>query len=216
MVFVVVAAAAAAGVALFWAVLGLISVLHADEFETNPDLVAVQMKQTGGSADTLALLGRTAEWSQFLPVLLFGFAAVLLVARKTAGVLVSWLGALLAVAPTVLKIVYLNYFGFTGVGVDGTQVFAVVLGVVAALLSVLPPSIAALRAGKPPQGPPPGYGPPQGFGPQQGYGQPSQQGFGQQQGYGSPQQGYGPPPQGHGPPQTGYGPPAPGYGPPPR
>lgn len=200
MVFVVIAAVGAAGVALFWGVLGLISVLHANEYDTNPALVDVMVKQTGGDRDTLVLLGQAAEWSQFLPVLLFGFAAVLLVARKMAGVLVIWLGALLAVAPTVLKIVYLKYWGFTGVGVDGTQVTAVVLGVIAALLTVLPPAIGALRTPARPQ---------------QAYGQPPHGQGPPQPGYGSPQ-GYGPPQgPGHGQPPTGYGPPAPGYGPPP-
>ncbi len=200
-----VAALAAAGVALFWASLGLISVLHANEHDTNPELADVLMRQTGHDPDTLSLLGNAAEWSQFPPVLLFGFAAVLLVARKVAGVLVAWLAALAAVAPTVLKMVYLNYFGLTGVGVDGTQVTAVVLGVIAALLTVLPPVMGALRGTPPPAGPPrQGYGPPQpGYGPPQGYGPP--------EGQPGPPQGQ----PGYGPPPTGYGPPVPGYGPPP-
>jgi hypothetical protein len=243
--FVVVAAIAAAGVAFFWGALGAISVLNDDEVDTNPQLVDVQMKATGGDRDTLALLSTVSEWSQFLPALLFGSAAALLLARKVAGVPVIWAGALLAIAPMVLEIVYKNYFGFTGVGVDGTQVTAVVLGVIAALLTVLPPAMGALRTTPRPApgqgyGPPgpqqPGYGPPQGQqGPgqpghgQQGFGQgqpgqgPSQQGLGQgqpgqgfgQQGLGQGQPGQVPSQSGYGPPPTGYGPPAPGHGPPP-
>lgn len=209
MAFVVIGAVAAAGVALLWAVLGLISVLHADEVDTNPQLVDVQMKATGGDPDTLALLSTAAEWTQFLPVLLFGFAAVLLVARKVAAVPLIWAGALLAVAPLVLEIVYKNYFGFTGVSVDGSQLTAVVLGVLASLLTVLPPAMGALRGAPRPAGAP-GYGPPgpqqPGYGPPQGYGQQGQGAWGPPQGPGQ-QQGPGQPPTGHGPPAPGYGPP---------
>ncbi|MET1072320.1 MAG: hypothetical protein ABWY11_06695 [Umezawaea sp.] len=196
MAFVVIAAIGAAGVGIFWGVLGLIGVLHENEPDTAPELVDVMMRQTGGDPDTLSLLANLQEWARFLPFALFLAGAVLLLAKKVAGVLVVGLAALLAVAPLVLNLVYLNYWGFTGVGVDGVQVTALLLGVVVAVLAVLPPTIGTLR-GTPPQ---------------QGYGQPGT-------GYGPPAPGYGPPPPGYGPPQgqappPGYGPPS-GYGPPP-
>jgi hypothetical protein len=200
----VITAVAAAGVALFWAVLGLISVLNVDEVDSNPELVARLMAANGRSADTLSLLSTVSELSQFLPVVVLGFGAVLLVARKLAGAVAIGAGALLAVVPLVLEIVYKNYFGFTGVSADGAQVFAVVLGVVVAVLAFLPPVTRALRAPTPSNQPPPGYDAQRpGYGPLQGHG-----------GYGGPQQGYGAPPQGQGPP-PGYGAPPQGQGPPP-
>ncbi|PRY43602.1 hypothetical protein CLV43_103349 [Umezawaea tangerina] len=207
--FVVIAAVGAAGVGIFWGVLGLIGLLHENEPDTAPELVDVMMRQTGGDPGTLSLLANLQEWARFLPFAAFLAGAVLLLSKKVAGVLVVGLAALLGVAPLVLNVVYLNYWGFTGVGVDGVQVTALVLGVAVAILAVLPPVMGALR-GTPQQpgparpgtgyGPPaPGYGPPQpGYGPPQGQGPPP--------GYGPPA-GYGPPPTGQGPPQQGYGPP---------
>lgn len=208
MAFVVIAAIGAAGVGIFWGVLGLIGVLHENEPDTAPELVDVMMRQTGGDPDTLSLLANLQEWTRFLPFAVFLAGAVLLLARKVAGVLVVGLAALLAVAPLVLNVVYLNYWGFTGVGVDGVQVTALLLGVVVAILAVLPPTIGALR-GTPPQQ---GYGQPGFAQPGTGYGPPAP-------GYGPPQPGYGPPqgqgpPPGYGPGPTGQGPPPQGYGPP--
>lgn len=235
---VVIVAVAAAGVAAFWAFMGVLSLLGKDSVWDYPELVEVMVKRTGHDPDTLSLLSNIAHWTQFLPFLLFGFGTVLLIARKKAALVLIGLAAVSPAVPMVMREVVSDYWGYTGSNLYDEHVWAAVLGVIVAVLAVLPPVTRAL--GTAPAGPrpggPPGYGPPQpGFGPppaaqpgfgQQGFGaQPGQPPFNQpQHGQGQPlpgqppfgqQPGQGQPPPGYGPPPTGYGPPPPGYGPPP-
>lgn len=196
---VVIVAVAAAGVGAFWGFMGVLRLLESDPVAGYPELVELMVKRTGHDPETLSLLYNVALVTHFLPFLLFVLGAVLLIARKMAGLVAIGLAVVLSIAPIVMGQVISNYWGLTGTDFNDSHVTAVVLGVIVAIIAVLPPVTRALRAAPVAAGfggPPQGYGPPQ-------------------PGFGPPPPGHGPPQPGHGPPPTGYGPPPPGYGPPP-
>ncbi|TWP48638.1 hypothetical protein FKR81_27315 [Lentzea tibetensis] len=137
---------------------------------------------------------------QGIAVLLLLVGAIMLFARAGAG-------RFLVVAGVVIKLglVVWSFIGVSGIVVARLPLIGLItllLGIIAAVLAILPSTAAHIAAKKkgpqgfPPQGPPPGF-PPQGPPP---YGMPPQQGMPPQ---GMPPQGM--PPQGY--PQTGYGPP---------
>lgn len=193
----VVVAVAAFGVAVYWAILGVMRIIIKRPHESEPDVVARLLAQTGGNGDLLAPLSIADMVLKLLAAVVLIFGALLIVLRKMPGAFLVAGAVLLGLLAAGCHFFYYDQLGWSGT--SDTYV-AAVLTLVVGVVAILPPVTKALQPAGQPQPGHPQHGYPQG-------GQPQfpQQQFPQQQ---FPQQ---PPPPGYAPPQ---GPPPPGYGPP--
>ncbi|SMC66768.1 hypothetical protein SAMN05660733_00941 [Lentzea albidocapillata] len=186
----IVTAVGAGGVAVYWAVLGVMRIIIKRPHESEPDVVARLLSQTGGNGDLLVPLSIADMVLKLLAAAVLIFGAVLIVLRKMPGAFLVAGAVLLGLLAAGCHFFYYNQL----LGWSGTSDTYVAAGLtlVVGVLAILPPVTNALKPAAAPHA-----GHPQGGFPQQG----------PPPGYGQPQQ----PPPGYGPPQ---GPPPPGYGPP--
>lgn len=191
----IVVAVGALGVAVYWAILGIMRITISRPHESEPEVVAMLLEKTGGNGDLLAPLSIADMVLKLLAAAVLVFGALLIVLRKMPGAFLVAGGAVVGLLAAACHFVYYLQLGWSGT--SDTYV-AAVLTLIVGVVAILPPVTNALRSA----------------GPQGGHPQFAQQpppGYGQQQqpppGYGQPQQ----PPPGYGPTQ---GPPPPGYGPP--
>ncbi|SDJ71565.1 hypothetical protein SAMN04488074_10322 [Lentzea albidocapillata subsp. violacea] len=181
----IIAAVGAGGVAVYWAVLGVMRIIIKRPHESEPDVVARLLATTGGNGDLLVPLSIADMVLKLLTAAVLIFGALLIVLRKMPGAFLVAGAVLLGLLAAGCHFFYYDQLGWSGT--SDTYVAAGLTLVVGAL-AILPPVTNALK---------PAAGHPQGGFPQQA----------PPPGYGQPQQ----PPPGYGPPQ---GPPPPGYGPP--
>ncbi|MEV6243129.1 hypothetical protein [Lentzea sp. NPDC051838] len=190
-VMAIIVAVAAAGVAVYWAILGYIAIAIGAPHKREPELIASLLVEKGGNGSLLAPLSIAELVLKLLTAVVLLVGALLIILRKVPGAFLVAGAVLLAVLSAGCRFVYYNQIGWSG---TSDTYIATVLTLIVGVLAILPPVTKALKPAAQQQ-----FGHPQG-------GQfPPQQQFPQQQ---FPPQG---PPPGYGPPQ---GPPPPGYGPP--
>lgn len=195
----IVVAVGAFGVAVYWAILGVMRIIIKRPHQSEPEVVAALLAKTGGNADLLAPLSIADMVLKLLAAVVLIFGALLIVLRKTPGAFLVAGAVLLGILAAGCHFFYYNQLGWSGT--SDTYV-AAGLTLVVGLVAILPPVTNALKPAAQPQIGQPQIGHPQG-------GQPPFPPQGPPPGYGQqPPPGYGPP---QGPPQ---GPPPPGYGPP--
>lgn len=200
----IVVAVGAFGVAVYWAILGVMRIIIKRPHQSEPEVVAALLAKTGGNADLLAPLSIADMVLKLLAAVVLIFGALLIVLRKTPGAFLVAGAVLLGILAAGCHFFYYNQLGWSGT--SDTYV-AAGLTLVVGLVAILPPVTNALKPAAQPQIGQPQIGHPQ-IGQPQG-GQPPFPPQGPPPGYGQqPPPGYGPP---QGPPQ---GPPPPGYGPP--
>ncbi|SDF67064.1 hypothetical protein SAMN05216553_102590 [Lentzea fradiae] len=181
-------AAGAAGLAVFWGILGIKGVIGKHWVDIDPEGTARRLAMTGGSGALLTPLSIGGIVFDLLTMVVLIAGALLIVLRKLPGAFLVAGSAVLGVLAAACRFVYYVQLDWSA---PSEPYVAATLTLILGVLAILPPVTDALRptaaphpGGQPQfpqQPPPPGYGPPQG------------------------------PPPGYGPPQ---GPPPPGYGPP--
>lgn len=182
----VAVAAGAAGLAVFWAILGVKGLLGGTPEDVDPEGTAARLAKTGGNGALLVPLNIGGHVLDLLVVVALLAGALLIVLRKMPGAFLVAGAVVLGLLAAACRFVYYLQLDWSA---PTEPYIAAVLTLLLGVPAILPPVTNALR----PAGPP----------------APHQQ-FPQQQFPQQPPPGYGPPP-GHGPPQ---GPPPPGYGPP--
>ncbi|WP_146231331.1 hypothetical protein [Lentzea atacamensis] len=184
----VVVAVGAFGVAIYWAILGVMRLIIKRPHQSEPEVVALLLQETGGNGDLLAPLSIADTVLKLLAAVVLVFGALLVVLRKMPGAFLIAGAVLVGLLAAGCHFFYYQQIGWSG---TSDTYIAAVLTLIVGVVAILPPVTNALKPAAGPQGgqpqfphqpPPPGYGPPQGT-----------------------------PPPGYGPPQ---GPPPPGYGPP--
>lgn len=188
----IVVAVGAFGVAVYWAILGIMRIIIKRPHQSEPEVVALLLAKTGGNADLLTPLSIADLVLKLLAAAVLIFGALLIVLRKMPGAFLVVGAVLLGILAAGCHFFYYHQLGWSGT--SDTYV-AAALTLVVGVLAIMPPVTKALRPAAQPQAGQQQFGQPQ-FGHPQG----AQPPFPQQQ-----------PPPGYGPPQ---GPPPPGYGPP--
>ncbi|MFD9699147.1 hypothetical protein [Lentzea sp. NPDC059081] len=174
----VVVAVGAAGVAVFWVVLGLKGLLGKRLHDVDPEGTAARLAKTGGNGDLLVPLSVAGNVLDLLAAVALVVGALLIVLRKKPGSFIVAGSVVLAVLAVACRIVYYMQLDWS---TPSEPYIAAALTLVVGVLAILPPVTGALRPAVPqsghpqqqfpPQQPPPGYGPPQGP-PPHGYGPP--------------------------------------------
>lgn len=198
----IVVAVGAFGVAIYWAILGVMRLFIPRPHVSEPLLVATLLAEKGGNGDLLAPLSIADTVLKLLAVAVLLIGAVLIVLRKMPGAFLVAGAVLLGILAAGCHFFYYKQIGWSG---TSDTYIAAVLTLVVGVVAILPPVTNALKPAAQPQ-----FGHPQAGQPQAGHPQAGQPQFPQQ----GPPPGYGqqqPPQPGYGPPQ---GPPPPGYGPP--
>ncbi|MGW6931278.1 hypothetical protein ACWGE0_14545 [Lentzea sp. NPDC054927] len=205
----VIVAVGAFGVAVYWAILGIMRIIIKRPHQSEPDVVARLLASTGGNGDLLAPLSIADMVLKLLAAAVLVFGALLIVMRKMPGAFLVAGAVLLGILAAGCHFFYYNQLGWSG---TSDTYIAAVLTLVVGVVAILPPVTNALKPAAQPQ-----FGHPQAGHPHAGHPQAGQPQFPQQgppPGYGQQQQQQ-PPPPGYGPPQgPPQGPPPPGYGPP--
>jgi hypothetical protein len=186
----IVVAVGALGVAVYWAILGVMGLVIPRSHVSEPEVVALLLAKTGGNGDLLAPLSIADTVLKLLAAVVLVFGALLIALRKMPGAFLLAGAVLLGILAAGCHFFYYNQLSWSG---TSDTYIAAVLTLIVGVVAILPPVTSALKPAAQPQFGHPQAGHPQGgqF-PQQGYGQP------QQPGYGPPQ---GPPPPGYGPPR---------------
>jgi hypothetical protein len=175
----VVAAVGAIGVAVYWAILGVMRIVIKPPHEAEPDVVARLLAKTGGNADLLVPLSIADLVLKLLAAVVLIFGALLIVLRKLPGAFLVAGAVLVGVLAAVAHFLYYHQLGWSG---TSDNYVAAGLTLVVGVLAVLPPVTNALKPAAqpqfghpqggqfppqqqfppqyPPQQPPPGYGPP--------------------------------------------------------
>ncbi|WP_167978573.1 hypothetical protein [Lentzea indica] len=169
----IVVAVSALGVAVYWAILGIIRLTVKRPHESEPEVVALLLAKTGGNGDLLAPLSIADLVLKLLAAALLVFGALLIILRKMPGAFLVAGTAVVGLLAGACHFVYYQQLGWSGT--SDTYIVAG-LTLVVGVLAILPPVTKALRpaaqpkaghpqGGQPPfpqQGPPPpGYGQPQ-------------------------------------------------------